>query len=87
MNQDELQRQSRSLKFNFSLLCETVAKIYPGASKVDSYEKKEGGYNRVFIFTLDNGKKVVAKVPTSVAGPPRLTTNSEVATMAYCKLN
>ncbi|GBF62305.1 altered inheritance of mitochondria protein 9 [Trichophyton mentagrophytes] len=85
LNQDELQRQSRSLKFNFSLLCETVAKIYPGASKVDSYEKKEGGYNRVFIFTLDNGKKVVAKVPTSVAGPPRLTTNSEVATMAYLR--
>ncbi|EZF76977.1 hypothetical protein H105_01799 [Trichophyton soudanense CBS 452.61] len=85
LNQDELQRQSRSLKFNFSLLCETVAKIYPGASKVNSYEKKEGGYNRVFIFTLDNGKKVVAKVATPVAGPPRLTTNSEVVTVAYLR--
>lgn len=33
---------------------------------------------------MDNGSSVVARVPTGIAGPPRLTTNSEVATMTYC---
>jgi hypothetical protein len=27
----------------------------------------------------------VAKLPFQVAGPPRLTTNSEVATIKHCK--
>ncbi|KAJ5981547.1 hypothetical protein N7522_013583 [Penicillium canescens] len=32
---------------------------------------------------MDNGPCVVARVPTGIAGPPRLTTNSEVATITY----
>jgi hypothetical protein len=51
-----------------------------------SYEKKEGGFNRVFIFQTDDGKKIVAKVPFSLAGPRRLMTSSEVATTQYCML-
>jgi hypothetical protein len=47
------------------------------------YEKKEGGFNRVFIFTTDNAKRVIARLPSKLAGPPRLTTNSEVATIKY----
>jgi hypothetical protein len=46
-------------------------------------EKKEGGFNRVFIIELDNGENVVAKVPMRCAGPAALTTMSEVATMRY----
>lgn len=84
LHQDELQRQSRSLQFNFSRLCETAVKLCQGASEVVSYEKKEGGYNRVFILKLNTGQHVVARIPTSVAGPPRLTINSEVATIHYC---
>lgn len=34
---------------------------------------------------MDNGSCVVARLPTSIAGAPKLTTNSEVATMTYCK--
>ena len=36
---------------------------------------------------MDNGTCLVARLPTTIAGPPRLKTNSEVATMVYCKLN
>lgn len=71
--------------FNFSALCERAAHVCPGASKVVKIEKREGGFNTVFLLTMDNGPCVVARVPTSIAGPPRLTTNSEVATMTYCK--
>lgn len=37
----------------------------------------------MFIVELDNGEKVVAKVPMRFAGPPALTTMSEVATLRY----
>ncbi|KAK3363880.1 hypothetical protein B0T25DRAFT_446042, partial [Lasiosphaeria hispida] len=46
-------------------------------------EEHEGSYNRAFVLHLDDGSTLLARVPFSAAGPPRLVTNSEVATMAY----
>ncbi|KAJ5576504.1 hypothetical protein N7535_003430 [Penicillium sp. DV-2018c] len=83
LKRDELQRNSRQVMFDFSALCERVVYICPGATKIVKYEKREGGFNRVFLLTMDNGPCVVARIPTGIAGPPRLTTNSEVATMTY----
>ncbi|XRM39190.1 hypothetical protein ABZX51_002558 [Aspergillus tubingensis] len=34
---------------------------------------------------MDTGSRIVARLPTVIAGPPRLTTNSEVATMTYLR--
>ncbi|KAK5014146.1 hypothetical protein LTR16_000966 [Cryomyces antarcticus] len=36
-------------------------------------------------MTMDNGGKIVARLPSRIAGPRKLTTNSEVATMTYLK--
>lgn len=83
LRRDKLERDSRYIEFDFHALCKRVIELCPGAISIVSCEKKEGGYNRIFIFTCDNAKRVVARLPTSVAGPPRLTTNSEVATIAY----
>lgn len=47
--------------------------------------KKEGGFNRVFIYSMDKGARVAARIPFHVAGPKGLMTHSEVATMAYDK--
>lgn len=41
----------------------------------------EGLFNRAFLLSFDNGAEVVARIPTSVAGPAHWTTASEVATM------
>lgn len=79
---DELERNSRNLNFDFDALRYRVLELCPGATSIARYEKK-GGYNRIFLFTCDNGRRVVARLPTSVAGPARLTTNSEVATITY----
>ena len=38
---------------------------------------------KAFLFTMDSGERIVARVPARIAGPRRLSTNSEVATMAY----
>ncbi|QKX58871.1 uncharacterized protein TRUGW13939_05999 [Talaromyces rugulosus] len=77
LNQDELQRASRSISFNFSELGKKVISLCPGATKIIKCEKREGGFNRVFLFTMDTGSCVAARLPTNIAGPPRLTTNSE----------
>lgn len=37
----------------------------------------------MFIFYTDNAKQIVARLPFALAGPSRLTTNSEVATIKY----
>ncbi|KAL9099824.1 MAG: hypothetical protein Q9163_004727 [Psora crenata] len=87
LRHDHLERNSRNLNFDFDALRHRVIELCPGATSIASYEKKEGGYNRSFIFTCDNAKRVVARLPTSVAGPARLTTNSEVATITYVQSN
>lgn len=85
LHQDRLQREARYTKLDFDALCEQAVRLFPGSSGVAHCEKIEGGFNRTFILTLDCGSKVVARVPTSVAGPPKLATSSEVATMNYCQ--
>ncbi|KAK3349526.1 kinase-like domain-containing protein [Lasiosphaeria hispida] len=76
---------ARQLRFDFDGLCRRAVACRPGASKVVRWEKYEGSYNRAFVLHLDDGSTLVARVPFSAAGPPRLVTNSEVATMAYLR--
>ncbi len=83
LHRDTLQRQARHIDFDLSALLDQAVKACPGAQKVINYEKQEGGFNKVFIIHMDNHVKVVARLPTRVAGPPRLTINSEVATLSY----
>ena len=85
VRQDALQRDSRTVRFDFDALRRRVVALCPGASSITSYDKKEGGFNRVFIFYTDNAKRVVARLPFPLAGPSRLTTNSEVATIQFRK--
>lgn len=85
LRQDKLECNSRYIKFDFDALCQRVIELDSGANSIASCSKLEGGFNRVFIFTLDTGKRIVARIPFPFAGPTRLTTASEVATMRYCK--
>ena len=82
---DKLERESRYIEFDFAALRKRAIELCPGAMSIASYEKKEGGYNRVFIFTMNDASRVVARLPTRISGPPKLTTNSEVATIKYCE--
>lgn len=84
---DTLQREARHISFNYIELCTTVLSSIPGAKSITSTETKDGNNSRILIFSLNNGKRVVAKLPTLVAGPKCLTTNSEVTTMEYSKFN
>lgn len=85
LHNDQLERDSRYINFDFAALCNKAVNVCPGATKVVRYEKKEGHRHRVFIFNLDNGSRVVGKIPHRDVGRPMLATNSEVATMAFSK--
>lgn len=45
----------------------------------------EGGFNKVFILRAKNGREVIARIPTPIAGPAHYTTASEVATMDFLR--
>lgn len=82
---DSIQRTSRFIKFDYNQLCQRVLEIFPAAHTVQHCKKVDGGFNRVLLLTLDNGQKVVARLPTVASGPERLITNSEVATISFCE--
>lgn len=81
LHQDELQREARRIDSNFQELCLKRLAACPGAHIIKDIQKVEGGFNRCFILEIDNGTKVVAKIPTSLAGPHSIMASSEVATM------
>ncbi|KAI9682060.1 MAG: hypothetical protein M1817_000114 [Caeruleum heppii] len=87
LRNDQLERASRYLMFDFDALCRRVLEVCPEAESIASYQKKEGGFNRVFIFTMNTGQRIVARLPFKLAGPSRLTTNSEVATIQHVQSN
>lgn len=83
LDRDEQRQKARRREFNFDALLDVAVKCSVGAREVVACEKREGGFNRVFVIEFDNGAKVVAKVPMQYAGPTALTTMSEVATLRY----
>ena len=85
LRHDRIERAARYIEFDFEQLCQKVLQVCHTAHSIRSWEKKEGGYNQAFIFTLDNARRVVARLPARISGPAGLTTHSEVATIEYCK--
>lgn len=83
LDRDQAKRDARKLYFDFDALADKAVKCCPGAQRVIDCEKKEGGFNRVFMFHLDNDETVAARLPMRHAGPPGLTTSSEVATLRF----
>jgi hypothetical protein len=83
LDRDSQKRETREIRFNFDALLDIAVNSSNGACEVVSCEKKEGSFNRAFVILLDNGAKVVARLPNRLAGPPRLTLSSEAATMQY----
>ncbi|OJJ49034.1 hypothetical protein ASPZODRAFT_13771 [Penicilliopsis zonata CBS 506.65] len=43
----------------------------------------EGGFNRVFLITMEDGSEAIVKTPYSIAGPKHYATASEAATLHY----
>lgn len=80
---EEQQLQDRYKPFNVAELQLVAAQAIGSGSCVSMIKLAEGGYNKVFRLLMDDGKKVLARIPNPNAGPPFYTTASEVATMEF----
>ncbi|KAF1960177.1 hypothetical protein CC80DRAFT_404396, partial [Byssothecium circinans] len=69
--------------FNFNALYYRVVALYPSASSITLYNKKEGSFNRVFIFYTNNRKYVIIRLLFLLAGLARLIINSKVITIKF----
>ena len=80
---EKLRLAERRVRFNV-LALKHIAANSVGRRSVTSMQKlAEGGFNRVFLLTMDDGFEVIAKLPYSLTVPTSLCTESEVATLDF----
>ncbi|OOQ88632.1 hypothetical protein PEBR_12954 [Penicillium brasilianum] len=82
---EKAQQQLRYVKFDLDRLFHLAAAHFSDATKCVRVVKIEGNFNKALPLTMDDGNEVVAKIPCPNAGPPSLTTASEVATLKFLK--
>jgi hypothetical protein len=87
LDKNSKRRAERHLSFDFQALLDIAIASCPGARNVVACEKKEGGFNRVFSIQLDNGRNVVARIPTRAVKHAGLAVSSEVATLQFGESN
>ncbi|KAJ5803760.1 uncharacterized protein N7518_000063 [Penicillium psychrosexuale] len=80
---EKAQQQLRFVKFDLDGLCRLAASYFGDATKCVRVVKLEGNFNKALLLAMDDGNEVIAKIPCSNAGPPSLTTASEVATLKF----
>ncbi|CAN9169807.1 unnamed protein product [Alternaria alternata] len=73
----------RYVKFDVDQLCAVAATTNGKHSPVCAIEKMEGGFSKALLLRKEDGTEVVAKIPCTIAGPPKYTTASEVAILHY----
>jgi Phosphotransferase enzyme family len=78
---EKQQLEARRINFSVDALKKAAADALGIPNSFDMIKLPEGLFNRAFLLSNAEGKEVIARLPTSLAGPPRLTTASEVATL------
>lgn len=73
----------RYLKFDLEQLCTVAASVGSSKLPIRAIEKMEGGFSKALLMSKEDGTEVVAKLPFSIAGPPKYLTASEVAVLKY----
>ena len=81
---------SRYVRFEMGELARVAAHAVGSISCVMSEKFVDGMHNKARLLTMNDGKKVVVKIPNPNAGEAHFTTASEVATMemirTVCKI-
>ncbi|KAE8350091.1 kinase-like domain-containing protein [Aspergillus coremiiformis] len=83
---NEAQRlRERHVEFDLAALLQEAEKIFsPHHGRAASMVKlAEGGFNRVFLLTMQDGFEAIVKIPYHIAGPKHFATASEAATLQY----
>ena len=84
---EEERLQERYKRFNVSGLQQIAAKASGAQSCVSITKLAEGGFNKVFRLSMDNGAVVIARIPNPNIGPAFKVTASEVTTMDLVRFN
>ncbi|EMF10266.1 kinase-like protein [Sphaerulina musiva SO2202] len=82
---EEAQLAARSISFNVEALKQTACRALHAESCTSLEKIGEGGFNKALRLKMDDGRTIIAKVPHPNAGPAKLTTSSEAATMEYAR--
>ncbi|CAK3983495.1 phosphotransferase enzyme family [Lecanosticta acicola] len=80
---EEARLQGRYKKFSVTGLKRLAAAAIGAQSCVSMTKLAEGGFNKVFRLSMDNGAVVIARIPNPNVGPARRVIASEVATMDF----
>ncbi len=84
---DEIKQMAcRRVQFDMNELVHIAASSTASRSCVAIRKLPEGQYSKAFLLIMDDGKRVIAKVPNPNAGRPHYTTASEVATMDFVSM-
>lgn len=81
--EEKAQQQLRYVRFDLESLCRRAAAYFSDATRCVRVVKLEGNFNKALLLTMDDGNEVIAKIPCPNAGPPSITTASEVATLKF----
>jgi hypothetical protein len=76
----------RYTRFDIDRLCAVAAAAGGTFSPIKAINKMEGGFCKALIMQKEDGSEVVAKIPFTIAGPPKYTTASEVAVLEFSKI-
>ncbi|KMQ48643.1 hypothetical protein HL42_0756 [Trichophyton rubrum] len=79
------QLSKRHVRFNMDELAQEAAKAVDAKYCIKVEKCADGMFNKAYIFTHDNDKQVIGKVPNPNAGIPHYTTASEVATLDFMR--
>lgn len=75
----------RYVRFNAVELMLAAARAVKRDRCVKIVKVTEGGFNKIFLLTMDDGYEVIARIPMLIAGPPHYMTASEVATLDFLR--
>lgn len=84
---EELRMKERYVEFNIEALQRAAENAIANEhGKVTSIRKlAEGGFNRVLLFTMQDGFEMIAKIPYHIAQPCFFATASEAASMTFLR--
>ncbi|KFY76276.1 hypothetical protein V498_09687 [Pseudogymnoascus sp. VKM F-4517 (FW-2822)] len=82
---EKLRLAERYVKFNIEALKKIAAESVGRQNVTHITKLAEGGFNRVFLLTMEDGFEVIAKIPYPLAVPKHFTTESEVATLDFLR--
>lgn len=80
---EDVQLAARRVKFDIQALCSLACNSI-GSSACSTITKlPEGNFNKTFLFSMTDGREVIAKIPNPNSRRPGFSTASEVATMDF----